>query len=147
MAYNLNQLPPVSKQAEEDEDAIRSMAANLRILTEGIRKKTGVVSGYDITLSQDAMPTFIDFTRIGYNINVPAGTAVVTPLAWLYIVDLVNIGPGIIKYSLNLNVNEAGTKTLLNGQSVRHESERPLYHSITFRAIGSNATCNLGFER
>lgn len=140
-------LPPVSKQAEEeDEDAIRSMAANLRILTEGIRARQGKVSGYDVALIQDAMPVYINFTKVGYNVNVPAGTAISTPGKTVYRVELLNTGSGIVKYSIGLSAMEGGTKTLISGQYVKHEAERPVYESVTLRAIGANATVNVAFE-
>jgi hypothetical protein len=146
MSY-LKGLPPLSKQNEEDEDTQREMAANLRILTEGIRARQGKVSGFDITLTQDAMPTYLDFEKgIAYSINIPAGTPTVLPGSPVYVVELVNLGPGIIKHSIGLTQMEGGSVTLINGQYKKYEAGRAIYKSLTIRAIGASATLNIAFE-
>lgn len=145
MSY-LNQLPPVSKQAEEDEDAIRDMASNLRLLSEGIRARQGKVWGFDIALIQDAQPTFIDFLLTRNCFNVPVGTPLRVPGVLQYSVALVNMGGGNIKYSLGTDVGEGGSVILLNGATKVYTAGRATYANLTVRAIGANATMNLGFE-
>ena len=145
MSY-LNNLPPVSKQQEEDEDAIRSMASNLRVLSEGIRNYEGKIWGFDIALNQDSAPTFIDFLRIQNCINVPTGTPLRIPGRLLYAVILTNMGGGNVKYSIGTDVGEGGSVVLLNGQQKEHRSGRAKYSSATVRAIGAATTVNVGFE-
>jgi hypothetical protein len=133
--------------AEMNQAALRSIVGNLQLQTEEIRKKRGQASGVTLALIQDAMPTYIDFQRgPTYNINLPSGTPAISVYAMLYSIELVNIGSGTVYYSVNLPYNEGGTRVLLNGARVMFEAKTAKYKSVTVRAVGANATVNIGWE-
>lgn len=120
-----------------------SMMANLRILTEGIRKRQGVIYGHTFTLVV-GQPVRIDFMDPHNNLNTTISTLATRQA--LYGIHITNKGSGDLLYSLNTMNDNGSAMIIANAPTKTFIMERPTFEVLNMQATGNNAVVNIAVE-
>ena len=132
--------------ADVKEDFLTSVSqlANLRILTDDIRNRKGIIYGATFTVAVGT-PRRIDFLEPSNNVNVPASTAI-SPRMALYGLHITNKGTGDLLYSINTIGDFGSVLHIANSPTISFTARRPTFEVLNLSATGDSANVNIGIE-
>lgn len=113
-----------------------TVARLLEILSEELTNRKGKIWGIPIHLTNNASNTRLDFAG-GNHRNIPEGTQINFPSGAVMQLEIVNMGPGHLYYSVNM-MSDASALLPAGKMKQLPDTRIPKYQSITLRASGDD---------